>query len=153
MDLRAATTSRSGLALSTESAVDDTAQPEWHLRLAIGSQVAAEARAAVKVGLAMHLPCDMPSTLSEACCKHMEFLLRGPLVLQGMHDIKLSRLWRVLQAETGFRSSAGVACNKMLAKLISGLHKPNDQTVLPPPHAADFVAPLPVRAIPGKAAA
>ena len=37
----------------------------------------------------------------------------------------------------------------MLAKLVSGLHKPDDQTVLLPPDAADFVAPLPVRALPG----
>ncbi len=37
----------------------------------------------------------------------------------------------------------------MLAKLVSGLHKPDDQTVLPPPEAAAFVAPLPPRALPG----
>ena len=37
----------------------------------------------------------------------------------------------------------------MLAKLSSGLHKPDDQTVLRPCQAADFVAPLPLRAIPG----
>ena len=49
----------------------------------------------------------------------------------------------------GFRSSAGIACNRMLAKLSSGLHKPDDQTVLPPTEAASFVAPLPLRAIPG----
>ena len=47
-----------------------------------------------------------------------------------------------MQAEAGYRTSAGVACNKMLAKLVSGLHKPDDQTVLPPPVAAAFVAPL-----------
>ncbi len=33
----------------------------------------------------------------------------------------------------------GVAPNKLLAKLISGLHKPNDQTVLFPDQAAAFV--------------
>lgn len=38
---------------------------------------------------------------------------------------------------------------QMLAKLCSGLHKPDDQTVLPPPEAAVFVAPLPLRALPG----
>ena len=37
----------------------------------------------------------------------------------------------------------------MLAKLVSGLHKPDDQTVLLPPEVAEFVAPLPVRALPG----
>ena len=37
----------------------------------------------------------------------------------------------------------------MLAKLVSGLHKPDDQTVLLPPDASTFVAPLPIRALPG----
>jgi hypothetical protein len=39
---------------------------------------------------------------------------------------------------------------KLGAKLASGLHKPDDQTVLPPSQAAAVVAPLPVRALPGK---
>lgn len=60
--------------------------PAWAPRLAVGSAIASEARAAMR-------------------------------------------------AETGFRASAGVACNKLLAKLVSGLHKPDDQTVLPPPEA------------------
>eukprot|EP00955_Chlamydomonas_euryale_P059302 357335-Chlamydomonas_euryale.AAC.3 len=38
-----------------------------------------------------------------------------------------------LLRETGFRASAGVASNKTLSKLVSGLHKPDDQTALPPP--------------------
>lgn len=53
------------------------------------------------------------------------------------------------QSETGFRTSAGISSNRMLAKLSSGLHKPDDQTVLLPSEAADFVSPLPLRAIPG----
>ena len=40
-------------------------------------------------------------------------------------------------------------CSKMLAKLVSGMHKPNDQTLMLPPDAPAFVATLPVRAIPG----
>lgn len=32
-------------------------------------------------------------------------------------------------------SYSGIACNKLLAKLISGVHKPDDQTILPPPEA------------------
>ena len=39
----------------------------------------------------------------------------------------------------------------MLAKLVSGLHKPDDQTVLLPPDVLEFVGPLPVRALPGEA--
>ncbi|CAL5220492.1 g2519 [Coccomyxa viridis] len=54
-----------------------------------------------------------------------------------------------VKAETGFRTSAGISCSKMLAKLVSGMHKPDDQTVMLPCHAAAFVATLPVRAIPG----
>jgi nucleotidyltransferase/DNA polymerase involved in DNA repair len=56
---------------------------------------------------------------------------------------------RRLQAEAGFVCSAGVASNKQLSKMAAGLHKPNGQTILPPPEAAAFVAPLPVRALPG----
>lgn len=56
---------------------------------------------------------------------------------------------QIIARELGFRTSAGIACNKLLAKLASGLHKPNDQTVLPPPLAAAFVAPLPLRSLPG----
>ncbi|KAK9826961.1 hypothetical protein WJX74_001872 [Apatococcus lobatus] len=55
----------------------------------------------------------------------------------------------VVKAEAGFRCAAGIACNKMLAKLVGGLHKPDDQTTLPPSEAAAFVASLPVRALPG----
>eukprot|EP00884_Botryococcus_braunii_P008015 jgi/Botrbrau1/17214/Bobra.0620s0004.1 len=54
-----------------------------------------------------------------------------------------------IKAETGFRCSAGIACNRMLAKLISGIHKPDDQTILLPQDAAAFVHNLPVRAFPG----
>jgi hypothetical protein len=42
-----------------------------------------------------------------------------------------------------------LATPQMMAKLVSGLHKPDDQTLLLPPHASQFVATLPVRAIPG----
>jgi hypothetical protein len=49
------------------------------------------------------------------------------------------------QVEAGYRASAGVACNRMLAKLAAGLHKPDDQTVLLPSEAAAFVAGLPAR--------
>eukprot|EP00929_Paragymnodinium_shiwhaense_P084193 TRINITY_DN45002_c0_g1_i2.p1 TRINITY_DN45002_c0_g1~~TRINITY_DN45002_c0_g1_i2.p1 ORF type:complete len:525 (+),score=121.12 TRINITY_DN45002_c0_g1_i2:66-1577(+) len=44
----------------------------------------------------------------------------------------------------GFTCSAGIAANKMLAKLCGGLHKPNQQTVLPPDAVAELLDPLPV---------
>ena len=54
-------------------------------------------------------------------------------------------------AETGVRCSAGVAANKMIAKLVSGVHKPDDQTYVPPGFraCASLVAPLAMRALPG----
>ena len=54
-----------------------------------------------------------------------------------------------IKQQTGLRVSAGIATNKLISKLISGLHKPNNQTLLLPLHYAAFVAPLPIRAIPG----
>ena len=45
---------------------------------------------------------------------------------------------------TGVRTSAGIAHNKLLAKLASGLHKPDDQTSLPASEALAFIRPLPV---------
>ena len=49
------------------------------------------------------------------------------------------------------RCSAGVAANKMIAKLVSGVHKPDDQTYVPPGFraCASLVAPLAMRALPG----
>lgn len=52
--------------------------------------------------------------------------------------------------ELGFTTCAGIAHNKLLAKLVCPLHKPNDQTTIFPEHAAGFMASLPsVRSIPG----
>ncbi|KAL3161617.1 hypothetical protein ABBQ32_010474 [Trebouxia sp. C0010 RCD-2024] len=70
-----------------------------------------------------------------------------PLLMTGC--VIAQEMRAVLKAETGFRCSAGISSNRMLAKLVSGLHKPDDQTVLLPPDTLDFVAPLPVRALPG----
>jgi len=43
-----------------------------------------------------------------------------------------------------FTCSAGVAPNKLLAKLVAGLHKPNQQTVMPPEAIHALLDPLPV---------
>ncbi|XP_052105521.1 DNA polymerase eta-like [Mytilus californianus] len=49
--------------------------------------------------------------------------------------------------ETGFRCSAGIAHNKMLAKLSCGINKPNKQTVLPYGSVQGLFSTLPVRKI------
>ena len=47
------------------------------------------------------------------------------------------------------RPPAGIAHNKLLAKLASGLHKPDDQTTLPSSQARRFLSDLPPRAVAG----
>ncbi|CAG2219563.1 POLH [Mytilus edulis] len=49
--------------------------------------------------------------------------------------------------ETGFRCSAGIAHNKMLAKLSCGINKPNKQTVTPHGSVPGLFSTLPVRKI------
>jgi DNA polymerase-4 len=44
--------------------------------------------------------------------------------------------------ETGLTASAGVSCNKFLAKMASGINKPNGQTVILPERAEAFVETL-----------
>lgn len=46
--------------------------------------------------------------------------------------------------ETGFRCSAGIAHNKMLAKLVCGFNKPNRQTVLPHGSVPELFKTLPI---------
>ncbi|GJQ77783.1 DNApol-eta [Trypoxylus dichotomus] len=48
---------------------------------------------------------------------------------------------------TGYRCSAGIAHNKVLAKLACGLHKPNQQTILPQDGVAGLFETLPLRKI------
>ncbi|CAL1688850.1 unnamed protein product [Lasius platythorax] len=49
--------------------------------------------------------------------------------------------------ETGFRCSAGISQNKILAKLACGLHKPNCQTILPETAVPSLYSTLPVKKV------
>ncbi|KAJ8981696.1 hypothetical protein NQ317_003417 [Molorchus minor] len=46
--------------------------------------------------------------------------------------------------KTGYKCSAGIAHNKILAKLVCGLHKPNKQTILPQESVSELYKDLPV---------
>ena len=56
----------------------------------------------------------------------------------------VARARAAVTADLGFTCSAGIAANKLLAKLCGGLHKPNQQTVLPPSSVRALLDPLPV---------
>ena len=53
---------------------------------------------------------------------------------------------RILKA-TGLTASAGIAPNKLIAKIASDWHKPNGQKVVPPNEIDEFIKPLPVEKI------
>lgn len=56
-----------------------------------------------------------------------------------------------IYAETSLTASAGIACNKTLAKICSNINKPNGQYYLPPDkeEILNFILPLKIRKIPG----
>ena len=54
-----------------------------------------------------------------------------------------------IRAELQLTASAGVGPNKLVAKIASDARKPDGLCVVPPERVTDFLAPLPLRAIPG----
>jgi DNA polymerase IV len=65
---------------------------------------------------------------------------RGMASAQQLADEIRSQIF----TETQLTASAGVSVNKFLAKMASGLNKPNGMAVIRPHEAADFVAGLPI---------
>ncbi len=59
------------------------------------------------------------------------------------------RLKEAIRSEAQLTASVGIGPNKLIAKIASGLHKPDGLTVVREEAAESFLAPLPVRAIPG----
>jgi DNA polymerase-4 len=60
-----------------------------------------------------------------------------------------ARLRDEIFAATGLHASFGVATTKVIAKVASDLRKPRGFVVVPPGEEAAFLAPLPVRRLPG----
>jgi DNA polymerase-4 len=56
---------------------------------------------------------------------------------------------RLIREETGLTASAGVSCNKLIAKLASDQNKPDGLCVVPPEQAEAFMAAMPVARIHG----
>jgi nucleotidyltransferase/DNA polymerase involved in DNA repair len=54
-----------------------------------------------------------------------------------------------IKAQEGLTASVGIGPNKLVAKIASDHQKPDGLTVVEPEEAEDFLAPLPIRIIPG----
>jgi DNA polymerase-4 len=75
--------------------------------------------------------------------------LSGCTLLHGALFPFLRRIRDEIAGELGLPSSAGLAGNKLLAKIASGMAKPEGLLWIPPGAGADFLAPLPIRTLPG----
>lgn len=60
-----------------------------------------------------------------------------------------SEVRAAVKAETGYECSAGIAHNKILAKLVCGINKPNKQTILPLGQIPKLFETLPLTKIQG----
>ena len=81
-----------------------------------------------------------PLSLDEAFLDVSENIRGIPSATWTAHAIRQD-----IYAQTGLTASAGVSCNKFLAKVASDLDKPNGLTVITPEQAVPFIRRLPVR--------
>jgi nucleotidyltransferase/DNA polymerase involved in DNA repair len=68
-------------------------------------------------------------------------LLIGAAIIAEMREIIRNKL--------SFTSSGGIAHNKICAKIASGMHKPNKQTIVPSSRVKSLMCNLPISRIPG----
>eukprot|EP00750_Incisomonas_marina_P019967 INCI3664.1.p1 GENE.INCI3664.1~~INCI3664.1.p1 ORF type:complete len:711 (+),score=107.93 INCI3664.1:177-2309(+) len=90
------------------------------------------------------VPEDSVSPISEKeghALRNLRLLAAGVVVCSEMRT-------RVFQ-QTGFTLSAGIASNRLLSKLVSGMHKPNKQTLVVPLAAMELLRTLPVQSLNG----
>eukprot|EP01052_Picozoa_sp_SAG31_P061294 SAG31_NODE_20385_length_576_cov_0.924528_1_plen_123_part_10 len=79
---------------------------------------------------------------SERWWRRKLLLWRPQELLFAAASVVVAELRAAVSNETGYSCSAGVASNKLLAKLCCGLHKPNQQTLLPNEAIAALLLPL-----------
>ena len=75
--------------------------------------------------------------------------LTGTERIHGPAQAAVDRLLRRIRSEIGLPASAGLASNKLIAKVASDLAKPSGFLMVPPGSEASFLAPLPMRRLPG----
>ncbi|MCI4376754.1 hypothetical protein PGIGA_G00192100 [Pangasianodon gigas] len=82
----------------------------------------------------------LPACSQPGCVGYSEVCLAvGAIIVEEMRA--------AVEQHTGFRCSAGISHNKVLAKLACGLNKPNRQTVLPLASVSEFFMTLPISKI------
>ncbi|KAM9477490.1 DNA polymerase eta [Clarias gariepinus] len=82
----------------------------------------------------------LPACFEPGCVGYPEVCLAvGAIIVEEMRA--------AVEEHTGFRCSAGISHNKVLAKLACGLNKPNRQTVLPLGSVSELFMTLPISKI------
>jgi DNA polymerase-4 len=89
-------------------------------------------------------PLVEPMSLDEAYVD-----LTGCERLHGPTTETAVRIHDAIQSQIGINASVGMAANKLMAKIASGMAKPNGFLRILPGHEAAFLAPLPIGRIPG----
>jgi len=96
----------------------------------------------VRALLARHAPEVVPFSIDEAA-----LVVDAPSA-EAAREVA-ARVQRELRESLGLPASFGVATTRLVAKIATDKAKPGGIVVVPPDDVARFVAPLPVRAVPG----
>lgn len=102
-----------------------------------------EMSAKVREILADESPLVQPVSIDEA------YLDVTPGRHTAEHPVAIAKRIRARVAELGITCSVGISASKSVAKIASDHHKPDGLTVVCPGTEAAFLAPMPVRAMPG----
>ncbi|KAJ3065062.1 hypothetical protein HDU98_011538 [Podochytrium sp. JEL0797] len=89
-----------------------------------------------------------PASLDEAYLDITEYLQQHPELTP---ETLVNQMRTEIFEASELTASAGIACNRMIAKICSDFNKPNGQHLVPstPKAILEFMKPLPIRKIPG----